>query len=71
MTCDLPIGTFIRYRYRGEWCYATISRVIAGECAGELCHMLLGEDQIPSGSTIHTCVWKKNNIESRKKFIKL
>lgn len=61
----LPAGTYIRFRYRGEWDYAQIM-------PDRNSYKLLAETQIPLTAEIHECVWKgkagggHERLESRR-----
>lgn len=47
----LPVGTWIRTRYHGEWEYSRIVALDGGY------GMQLGPDPAP-GTLVQTCVWK-------------
>lgn len=59
MNTDLPLGTLVRYRYHGEWEYAEVV-----ECNAE--KLLRLSDAPPTGTMVHTCVWKGDRLESRR-----
>lgn len=46
------VGDVIRYRYKGEYEYATY--------LGRGSMRILNPSRIPIGTTIHSCIWKKD-----------
>lgn len=54
----LSIGTYIRYKDRGEYEYAKIT--------SPMHRMLIGQDQIPMGAKVLTGHWVKNKFVLNK-----
>lgn len=63
MMTDLPVGTYFRFRYKGEWDFGVVQ-------PGQMTYMLVVErpDETPV-----TCVWKGKRLEKRHqhKYLKL
>lgn len=62
----LPPGTYFKFRYRGRWDYGLVM-------PNQFHWQLLAEEQVPSGTTVHVCVWvgpQRNRLESRKTEVK-
>lgn len=63
---DLPVGSYIRFKYRGGWDYAKIVEfeTISGSSVGQ---QMVGRveggtkrtEKIPPGATINEGVWKR------------
>lgn len=66
MPFPLPDGSYIRFRYKGEWDYGMIVN-------NQLHYQLMSDEQVPVGSTVHQGVWKGDNrtrFEVRRTYVK-
>lgn len=59
MTTTLPVGTYFRFRRKGEWDYG---RVVEGQRT----YQLLAASQVPIGSKVHDCIWRGAALISRR-----
>lgn len=57
MTTDLPIGSIVRYKYKGDWEYAEVQE------AGV---RLISVWSVTEGTPLHDCVWKGDTLVSRR-----
>lgn len=54
MKTVVPVGTWVRYRYRGTMEYAQVTMVDGEKC------IKLGPFTPPNGTKVQPCIWKGN-----------
>lgn len=54
----LPPGTYIRFRYKGDWNY--------GRIEDEDTYTLMILEKVPTDTVIHQGVWKGDRFETRR-----
>ena len=64
MLTELEVGTYFRFRYSRAatgWSYGQVER-------GRTAYRRIGPEDIPKGSLVHSCVWKRMDKEAMSLF---